>query len=338
MAARSVIFGCEGLTLTPEERGFFSRTTPWGFILFARNIDTPEQIKALTAELRAAVGHNAPILIDQEGGRVARLLPPHWTAWENALPFMDSLPNRATRLEAMQVRYHIIAQELLALGIDVNCAPMADIAQTTTHPAIAHRCYGRDATEVSAIARTVAQGLALGGVLPVLKHIPGHGRTPLDSHVNLPLVSTDRATLDAEDFAAFKALADLPMAMTAHIVYAAIDPDACATWSDKVVSLIRNDIGFQGLLMTDDLSMHALTGPFPERVTRAITAGCDVALHCNGKMHEMTAVAEAAPLLAGPALTRANAVDTARPVAQPVDIAASLQRIVALASEGENAG
>ena len=332
MAPRSVLFGCQGTDLTPRETSFFRDADPWGFILFARNLETPEQIRRLTADLRNSVGRNAPILIDQEGGRVARLTPPHWTGWDDALPFTQQFPTMEARVEAMRLRYHIIATELLALGIDVNCAPLGDIAYPETCPPIRTRFYGEDPTTVATLARAVADGLVAGGVLPVMKHIPGHGRTALDSHLDLPRIDADRATLTATDFAPFKALSDLPMGMTNHLVYEAVDTQP-TTWSAPMIDLIRTEIGFDGLLMTDDLSMHALTGDFGTRVTRALDAGCDMILHCNGDPAEMEPVAGAAPELAGRALARAEAALAARATAQPIDIPAALARIDALRQE-----
>ncbi|QHQ37270.1 beta-hexosaminidase [Algicella marina] len=325
-AARAAIFGCTGPVLEADERAFLREADPWGFILFARNLETPEQIRALTSELRATVGRNAPILIDQEGGRVARLLPPHWTGWEDALPFVARFSPEAGA-EAMRLRYHVIGTELRALGIDVNCAPMADIAQPDTHPVVRTRCYGTDAGTVAQMARAVTEGLALGGVLPILKHIPGHGRTDLDSHADLPVVHADAVTLNAEDFAPFRDLADLPMAMTAHVVYPAHDAENCATWSPKMISLIRETIGFDGLLMSDDISMHALTGTMDVRVSKALDAGCDIILHCNGERDEMAAIAAVAPRLEGDALRRAEAALAARTEVQPIDVPATLARI-----------
>ncbi|MEO0914362.1 MAG: glycoside hydrolase family 3 protein [Pseudomonadota bacterium] len=328
MAARAAIFGCAGPELGAEERAFFRESDPWGFILFARNLEEPEQIRRLTAELRAAVGRDAPILIDQEGGRVARLAAPHWTVWDDPLPFVARCGDAAEA--AMRLRYHVIGTELRALGIDVNCAPMADIATATTHAVIRSRCYGTDAETVARIGRAVADGLADAGVLPVLKHIPGHGRTDLDSHTDLPDVDASLLVLRAEDFAPFRALADLPLGMTAHVVYPAIDAEACATWSPDVIAEIRGTIGFDGLLMTDDLSMHALSGPFDMRVSRALTAGCDMILHCNGAPDEMADIAAAAPRLEGRALARAEAALAARRAPQPLDIAEALERLGAI--------
>jgi len=304
--ARAVIFGCEGVTLGPDERRFFARTEPWGFILFARNVEGPAQLRRLTAELRAAVGRDAPVLVDQEGGRVARLRGPDWREWAPALEECERLPERAVRARAMALRYRLIAAELAAVGIDVNCAPVLDLARPGTHAVLRNRCYGSDPAEVAAIGRAVADGLLAGGVLPVVKHMPGQGRAALDSHLALPRVEATVAEL-AADFAPFRHLADLPMAMTAHVVYAALDPEAPATQSARVIGLIREEIGFGGLLMTDDLSMKALSGELSVRAARALGAGCDMVLHCNGDAAEMVAVAEAAPALAGPAFARAEA-------------------------------
>ncbi len=329
MSARAVILGCPGPVLTREEASFFAQADPWGFILFARNVQNAGQVRALVADLRAAVGRDAPVLIDQEGGRVARLTPPEWTGWDNAGTFLARFADPDARLRAMRLRYHVIGTELSLLGIDVNCAPMVDIARSETHPAIRERLYGGDPAEVARIGRAVTEGLAAGGVLPVLKHIPGHGRTPLDSHKALPVVDVPRDVLDADDFVPFRALADLPLGMTAHIVYPAIDPDRPATASPRVVRVIREDIGFGGALMSDDLSMDALSGTLADRAAAAIEAGCDLALHCNGETEEMCAVIDAVPRLSGDALSRTDAALAARAALQPVplDLGAALQQI-----------
>ncbi len=334
--ARAVIFGCSGPRLSADEVAFFKEADPWGFILFARNIETPDQIRALTAELRNTVGRDAPILIDQEGGRVARLRPPHWTDWTDPLIQMGTL-DRQTARQAMVLRYRIIAAELRAVGIDVNCAPMLDIVQPDTHDIITSRCYGRDVDTVAEIGRAVSEGLLAGGVLPIIKHIPGHGRANMDSHLDLPVVAADLATLTKVDFAPFARLADLPMAMTAHIVYSAIDPQACATLSPAVIDLIRNRIGFDGLLITDDLSMHALSGSFGERAKGALTAGCDLILHCNGDPSEMTPILDQTPELTGDALRRADVALAARIDPDPFDLDAALTEFKALTKEVSHA-
>ena len=274
MAPRAVILGCKGTQLEREERRFFAPADPWGFILFARNIETPDQLHRLTDDLRASVGRDAPILVDQEGGRVARLRGPIWREWAPALEECARLPGRDLRAHVMGLRSRLIAWELTAVGIDVNCAPVLDVLQPRTHAAVRDRCYGDSAAEVAAVGRAVAEGLLAGGVLPVMKHAPGQGRADRDSHADLPRVSADLETLKAVDFAPFRVLRDLPLAMSAHVVYDAIDPDAPITHSPRGVRIIRDWIGFDGMLMTDDLSMHALTGPFTERAGRAIAAGC----------------------------------------------------------------
>ncbi len=318
MTARAAIFGCQGPVLTPEERRFFAGADPWGFILFGRNVVDPGQLRRLTDSLRDTVGRDAPVMIDQEGGRVARLRRPHWREWAPALRECTGLASAELRIRVMRLRYRLIAEELSEAGIDVNCAPVLDLAGEDTHAVLSNRCYGSDPAAVGAIGRAVAEGLVDGGVLPVIKHMPGQGRAPLDSHLALPEVTADRAAL-AADFAPFRALADLPMAMTAHVVYRAIDPDAPATQSAAMVRLIRDEIGFDGLLMTDDISMHALSGDFGTRVARAIDAGCDIVLHCNGDPAEMATVAEAAPRLAGRALRRAEAALARRHAPSEVD-------------------
>ena len=304
MSVRACILGCAGPVLGAAEKAFFAEARPWGFILFARNIEGPEQVRRLTGALRESVGRDAPVLIDQEGGRVARLRGPDWREWAPALEECARLPSREQRARAMYLRYRLIAGELRRVGIDVNCAPVLDLARAETHAVIRNRCYGDDPAEVAAIGRAVADGLLKGGVLPVMKHVPGHGRAMHDSHHHLPEVSADRAAL-AADFAPFRALSDLPMAMTAHVVYRALDPDAPATQSAPIVHLIREEIGFDGVLMTDDLSMKALSGRFADRVSRALGAGCDMILHCNGDAAEMTEVAGATPTLGGEAERRA---------------------------------
>lgn len=316
--ARAVIFGCAGLQLSPEEMRLFAQAQPWGAILFGRNIDTPAQVAALTAELRDAVGRDMPILIDQEGGRVQRLRAPHWRDWSPALEQCDTAVDP---VRAMYLRGQVIALELRAVGIDVNCAPLADIASDSTHPVLQNRCYGRARAEVVTNARAMADGLMAGGVLPVLKHIPGHGRATLDSHLDLPVIDAARDVLDETDFAAFADLADLPLGMTAHLVFSQIDPSAPATQSPRMIELIRRQIGFDGLLMTDDISMKALHGPITTRARAALAAGCDLVLHCNGDLREMMALAECCPMLSGPALARSVRVLDARHIPDPVDLA-----------------
>ncbi len=315
MAHSAAILGCEGLTLSDRESAFFSEARPWGFILFARNIDDAAQVAALTASLRDAVGYDAPVLIDQEGGRVQRMRGPTWREW---YPPLDQMARGSAA--AMRLRYRLIADELRAVGIDVNCAPLADVAREDTHPVLRNRLYGTDPEQVAEVGRAVADGLMEGGVLPVLKHIPGHGAGVADSHERLPHVTVDRETLERVDFAPFRALADLPLGMTAHIIYDALGHDRPATMDPAMIRLIRDEIGFKGALMTDDLSMGALPGPIGDRAARAKAAGCDLILHCNGALAEMEDVVAAAGILDGPAKARTDAALTCRKAPDPLDI------------------
>ena len=324
----AVILGCEGPRLSQREQEFFRQIRPFGFILFARNIEDAEQVTALCAELRACVAHDAPILIDQEGGRVQRFRPPLGREWPAPLAFVEQAGAAAER--AMYLRYRLIAEELRACGVDANCAPLVDVAEEGTHRFLKDRCYGFSPEEVSLLGRAVAEGLMDGGVYPVLKHIPGHGRARADSHLDLPRVSAERAAL-ARDFAPFRALNDLAMGMTAHLVYEAIDNQP-ATVSPAMMQLIRDEIGFDGLIMTDDISMQALSGTLAERSEASIRAGCDVILHCNGNFDEMVEVAGAAGVLSGAGAARADAVLQARPKAIAVDISALTAELEALLS------
>ncbi len=320
MAIGATILGCAGPKLARAERDFFARANPWGFILFARNIEDPEQLAWLTAELRDAVGRDVPIFIDQEGGRVARLGAPHWRTWLPPLEQVKLNPKRAA--EAMYLRYRIIAHELRAVGIDGNCAPVVDLARPETHEILKNRCYGIDVVKVAEIAGAVATGLVDGGVLPVVKHLPGHGRATADSHLELPVVTTREKALRVSDFLAFQSVAGLPLAMTAHVVYTDIDPDNPATTSPRMIEIIRDTIGFTGLLMTDDIAMKALHGPFAARAGAARAAGCDIVLHCNGDASEMAAVVEGAGVLEGVAAARAETALTWRNPPDAIDIGA----------------
>lgn len=294
------------------ERDFFRAADPWGFILFGRNVETPGQLSALCASLRDAVGRDAPILIDQEGGRVARLRGPVWREWPDVADHIAATPPGA-RDAMLRDRYRAIALELSACGVDVNCAPVLDVAAPDCHPFLTPRALGSDAETVARHGRAIREAMAGGGVSAVVKHIPGHGRARVDSHRELPVIEADIETLRAVDFAPFRANADAAMAMTGHLMLPAIDPDACATFSPAVIEVIRTEIGFDGLLMTDDLAMGALSGTAAERAARALKAGCDLVLHCTGDRAEMEAVAEAAPRLAGRARDRADAALAARP-------------------------
>jgi beta-N-acetylhexosaminidase len=322
LGTTAAIFGCLGPTLLPQEAAFFRDSDPLGFIVFARNVETPDQLYRLTSDLRAAVGRDALVLVDQEGGRVQRLRSPHWRDWSPPLDTITQAPDFATACRRMALRASLIASELRAVGIDANCAPVADIATDATHPFLRNRCYGTDVAAVTAISRAVADAYLAGGVLPVIKHLPGHGRASGDTHLNLPTVTTDAATLNATDFAPFRALNDLPMAMTAHIVFSAYDGQNPATQSPRMIDVIRTDIGFQGLLMTDDLNMQALSGTLSERTKRSMNAGCDIALHCKGDMDEMRAVSAAAGAMRADTLARAARAIAMRTPPPHIDIAA----------------
>ena len=334
MALSAAIYGCEGLSLTEAEKRFFAEVRPWGFIVFARNIESPEQVKRLVGEMKDAAGHDAPILIDQEGGRVARLRPPHWRAYPAGRRFGDLYARSAELgLEAARLGARLIAAELHALGINVDCLPVLDVPVPGAHDVIGDRAYGLTPEPVIALGRAAAEGLLAGGVLPVIKHIPGHGRAGVDSHLSLPVVDSDHATLAATDFAPFKALADMPLAMTAHVVYTALDGSAPATTSAKVISgIIRQEIGFDGFLMSDDLSMQALAGTLAERARASLSAGCDIVLHCNGKMEEMLAVAPEVPALAGKALARSDAAQARLTSPTPFNESAAVDRLAELLS------
>jgi beta-N-acetylhexosaminidase len=308
---RAVVFGCAGEQLSAAEASFFAAADPVGFILFRRNSRSPEQLRKLVASLRDCVGRaGAPVLIDQEGGRVARLRPPYWRAYPAAAAIAalpDPLAERAARLGA-----RLIADDLERLGITVACLPVLDLPISEADPVIGDRAYGSEPDRVVRLGRAVCEGLLEGGVLPVLKHIPGHGRAKVDSHMALPVVDARHEALSQRDFVPFRALAAMPWAMSAHITYMAIDPTAPATLSPRIIrETIRGEIGFGGLLVSDDLSMRALGGDIGERARRALAAGCDLVLHCNGDLAEMTKIAAAAPTLtlsAAARLARAEAM------------------------------
>lgn len=325
MSLSPTILGCAGPQLGAAERAFFARTNPLGFILFARNCETPDQIRALVADLRAAVGReDAPVLIDQEGGRVARLKPPQWRAAPPADRFGTIADrNRSAGLEAARINSHLIGRDLAALGIDVDCAPVLDLRLPGAHDIIGDRAFGMAPQRVAELGRAACEGLLAAGVLPIIKHIPGHGRALSDSHFELPVVKTPRAELEATDFEAFRLLADMPWAMTAHLVYTAIDPDRPATLSPTVIAeIIRGHIGFDGLLLCDDLSMKALKGDLGDLARQALAAGCDVALHCNGQMEEMARIADAAGRMSAEAerrFQRGRAMQQARIATAAVD-------------------
>jgi beta-N-acetylhexosaminidase len=310
MSIGAAILGCSGPTLTAEERTFFRRVKPWGFILFKRNVESPGQVRTLVEALRDTVSRaDAPVLIDQEGGRVQRMGPPHWGRFPPGRAYGDLSGNDPlVRREITRLGARLMAHDLAALGINVDCVPVLDVPDPSGHEIIGDRAYGKTADEVAFLGRAAAEGLIAGGVLPVIKHIPGHGRAMADSHLELPVVDASYEDLDARDFAPFRVLSDMPMAMTAHVIYSAIDARRPATTSKKVMRrVIRGAIGFDGLVMSDDLSMKALSGGFTERARASREAGCDVVLHCNGAMAEMKAVVKGAGELKGRAAARARA-------------------------------
>jgi len=322
MAVGAFITGCESTTLSPPEINFLERTNPWGLILFKRNVETPEQISALTSHFRSITGRpDAPVLIDQEGGRVQRMGPPVWRKYPAANKYSvlyDSDPLQALKLVRLITR--LMAKDLYDVGITVDCLPVLDVPQPDAHEIIGDRAYGVTPERVSVLARAAVTGLMEGGVMGIIKHIPGHGRAMSDSHMALPQVDTSYEELLHGDFLPFAALADIPMAMTAHVVYSAIDPDQPATMSEKIISkIIRGQFGYDGLIMTDDLSMKALNGDFAERAQSAIAAGCDVTLHCNGNLQEGEAVAEGSGTLSGQSLSRAERAIASCCQPQPFD-------------------
>lgn len=303
----AAILGCAGPELSEAERSFFRAADPLGFIVFARNLVEPDQVRRLTADLRASIGRpDAPILVDQEGGRVARLKAPHWRHPPAAHKFgLIATADRARAASAVRINHELMATELRALGINVDCAPLIDVRVEGAHDIIGDRAYGTDPYLVADLGRAAAEGLMAGGVMPIIKHTPGHGRSMVDSHFDLPRVDTDVDTLAETDFVPFRALHDVPWAMTAHIVYTAIDPEQPATLSRTVIAeIIRGEIGFSGLLLSDDLSMKALKGGLDELAQGSLEAGCDVVLHCNGDMAEMEKVVKGAKPLSSVGLAR----------------------------------
>lgn len=301
----AAIFGLLSTVLSAKERTFFAKVDPFGFILFSRNIQTADQIRSLCADLRETVGWYAPIFIDQEGGRVQRLREPLVKEWPALLEHVDITGENAE--QQIFTRYLIIAQELRNLGITANCAPVADIAHPHTHKVLKNRCFGRDAMTVSRLARVAANGLLTGGVLPVLKHIPGHGLAQVDSHKEAPIVAESKELLAAIDFAPFNALNDLPIGMTAHVIYQNIDAKP-GTVSEKIIRLIRSELGFGGLLMSDDISMEALGDKLAIRAKAVVDAGCDLVLHCNGELEEMSIIADSVGEMSATAQLRADKV------------------------------
>ncbi len=333
--SNAMILGASGTSLTADEIALYRNERPWGFILFARNISEASQVADLVAAMRDAVGRpQAPVLIDQEGGRVQRIRPPLVEKYPAAAQLGALyLADKEAGLRAAWLMSRLHAFDLLKLGINVDCLPVLDVPVQGASNVIGDRAYGSDPQTVAAMGKAAADGLKAGGVLPVMKHIPGHGRGLADSHHDLPVVTASRAELEAHDFMPFRALKDELMAMSAHIVFTAIDPDQPATTSSRVIEdVIRGHIGFDGLLMSDDTSMNALKGTIAERARRIAGGGCDIILHCNGVMEEMRAVvAEAQPLQAA-ALRRAQRVEAAFGPGDGADEAALRQEFWALVS------
>lgn len=327
----ATILDASGHRLSADEKALFRDVTPFGFILFARNIDTPDQVRALCEDFREAAGHDAVITIDQEGGRVQRLRAPTWREWLPPLEFVQAAGANAA--QAMYIRFRLIAHELYALGIDSNCAPMVDVPGPETHEFLYNRCYGLDAASIAQMGQAANDGMLAGGVLPVIKHIPGHGRATADSHFELPRVSAARDALERVDFAPFKALRDTPMGMTAHVVYEAID-SLPATLSEGMMRVIREDIGFDNLIMTDDISMKALSGTLADLSRDALAAGCDVILHCNGTLAERAEVAYAAGEMTDVAQSRALRALSYRQTPDDIDIPALDAQLEVLLGEG----
>jgi len=331
---RALVLGCAGTALSTEEAAFFRDVDPLGFILFARNCETPDQLRALVDALRACVGRaEVPVLIDQEGGRVARLGPPHWRA-VSAMAVFGALARRVPgdAVEAARLNARLIAHELFALGITMDCAPVLDVPVPGAHDIIGDRAFDDDPHVVGLLGRAVCEGLLEGGVLPVIKHIPGHGRATADSHAALPVVRTGRLILEESDFVPFRMLNDMPWAMTAHVLYPGLDADRPATVSPSILTdIVRDEIGFEGVVISDDISMAALAGAPGERAAAALAAGCDVVLHCNGDMAEMRDIAAAAGAMSVEAQARFAHGEAMRDIApEEIDVAWATARLDAL--------
>ncbi len=323
MEAKAFITGCAGPDLTDEERVFIGAVRPWGLILFQRNCRSPDQIRALTADFRSLVeDQDAPVLIDEEGGRVQRLKPPVWTSYPPSATYGQIYQtDRDAGRRAAELAARLIAGDLSPLGITVNCLPVLDVGRETTHDAIGDRAYGSDPDQVADLAGAAARGLQDGGVIPVVKHMPGHGAAIVDSHHDLPVIEDSCEQLECVDFKPFATLSHLPVAMTGHLVYSDLDSANPSTLSEIIVNdVIRRRIGFDGLLLTDDISMHALSGDIASRSRRALDAGCDIILHCNGDMEEMRQVASVADPLRGKAKARADRALASRRPADPAPL------------------
>lgn len=338
VSVSAAILGCAGPTLGKSEASFFREVKPWGFILFARNVESPDQVRALTSALRETVDRpDAPILIDQEGGRVQRLKPPHWPLYPPGRAYGQLAGNDPLlKREITRLGARLIAHDLASLGINVDCVPVLDVPDPQGHEIIGDRAYGDTPEEVAFLGRAAAEGLIAGGVLPIIKHIPGHGRAKADSHLELPVVDAAWDELDSRDFAPFRVLSDMPMAMTAHVIYSAIDRKRPATTSKTAIrKVIRGALGFDGLVMSDDLSMKALSGSFKQRAEQSLAAGCDVVLHCNGDMEEMQAVMDGTGKLKGRAARRAEAaLGRIARTPEPLDLEAARARFQAAFGAG----
>ena len=333
------ILGLAGTELTPDEQRFFSDLQPLGFILFRRNIDTPAQVKALVTSLKKLVAHDALILIDQEGGRVRRLRPPHWPDYPPASRFAEVTNDPSEEREIVRLGTRLMAHDLAELGINVDCAPVLDVPQPGAHEIVGDRAYGMTPQAVAVMGRAACEGFLAGGVLPVIKHIPGHGRAGADSHTDLPRVDAKLDELLKVDFYPFQVNADMPIAMTAHVLYRAIDKRNPATTSRKCLKIVRDVIGFDGLLITDDLSMNALSGTLEKRAKAALRAGVDVILHCSGQMAEMKSVAHVTPKLKGEGLRRAKAAITRLlKTPEPLDVIDARARFDVVMARGQDAG
>ena len=335
MMISAFICGCTTTSLSAAETTFFAKANPWGLILFKRNVDTPDQVRSLTAQFRGAVGRkDAPVFIDQEGGRVQRMGPPsnYWRQYPPAAAY-GVLYDHCALLALRTARNvgRLMAEDMFEIGISSSCLPVLDVPQTGAHDVIGNRAYATRMEHVMILARSHMVGLMEGGVLPVMKHIPGHGRSMVDSHKDLPIVKATRRELEMVDFPPFTAFSDCPMAMTAHVIYEALDPLNPATLSRKIVGdVIRKTMNFQGLLITDDLSMKALGGTFADKSRRALAAGCDMLLHCNGVLSEMEEVADAAGALSGKSMRRAKQALKARRKPLPYDKKAALKDLEAI--------
>ena len=325
MPELAVIFGLSGPKLTPAERVFFRDADPWAFILFARNIENPAQLVRLTSDLREAVGRDCLIFVDQEGGRVQRLTTPHWRKYPSGVTFSklyDKSPKLGMR--AAYLSYRLIADDLRSAGIAADCAPVLDLPQADADPIISDRAFGEQTGKIIDIANAVMAGLMSGGVAPVIKHIPGHGRAEVDSHKALPYIKASRQTLESKDFIPFRELNEAPMAMTAHAVYECSSRSALTVSKKSLTELVRGAIGFNGLLMSDDLDMKALKGGLTRKTERALAAGCDVALQCSGQLIDMVQVAKGAALLSGSAKRRSIVAELCAEDITPFDRVAAI--------------